>query len=64
MTRRCKRSVKNYEFNDVFDCVDIPVFIHGEDFRLIYANQAYLSIADTDESEALGKLYWEVFPKQ
>jgi PAS domain-containing protein len=56
--------VKNYEFNDVFDCVDIPVFIHGEDFRLIYANQAYLSIADTDESEALGKLYWEVFPKQ
>ena len=64
MTRRCKRSVKNYEFNDVFDCVDIPVFIHGKDFRLIYANQAYLSIADTDESEALGKLYWEVFPKQ
>lgn len=64
MTRRCKRSVKNYEFNDVFDCVDIPVFIHGKDFRLIYANQAYLSIANTDESEALGKLYWEVFPKQ
>ena len=56
--------MKNYDFNDVFDCVDLPVFIHGKDFRLIYANPAYLSIANTAAAEALGKVYWDVFPKQ
>lgn len=56
--------MKHYNFKDVFDFVDIPVFVHGKDFRLIYANQAYLSIANMVEADALGKLYWEVFPKQ
>lgn len=55
------RTMKSYKFNDIFDCVDLPVFIHDKDFRLLYANEAYYAIAHTDESAAIGKVCWACF---
>jgi putative nucleotidyltransferase with HDIG domain/PAS domain S-box-containing protein len=40
-----------------------PVFVHDQKFRLLFANRAYLECADISEQEALGRPYWEVFPK-
>lgn len=51
-------------FHEVLGCVQHPVFVHDKDFRLLYANQAYLSIAEASEADVIGKLFWEVFPKQ
>lgn len=55
--------METYKYKEILDCVDIPVFVHDKDFRLIYVNSAYCAIANTVETAALGKLYWEVFPK-
>lgn len=51
-------------FRKALDCMQIPVFMHDRDFRLIYVNPAYLAAANTVEKNALGELYWKVFPQQ
>ncbi len=41
-----------------------PAFFHDSQFRLILANAAYYLEAGISESEAIGRPYWEVFPKR
>lgn len=43
--------------------MDNPAFFHDSQFRLVFANLAYYREAGVTESEALGKPYWDVFPK-
>lgn len=51
------------EWASVFDAVRDPMFLHDPEGRLIRANAAYLSHAGLSAEEALGRFYWEVFPK-
>ena len=46
----------------IFDAIDDPMFLHDTQFRVLLANHAYCREADVTEAEAVGKLYWEVFP--
>lgn len=50
-------------FRQVFEKMEDPAFFHDPQFRLILANAAYFREAGVTEGEALGKPYWEVFPK-
>jgi len=38
-------------------------FLHDVDGRLIFFNKAYQVLSGMTESEAIGKFYWDVFPK-
>ncbi len=46
----------------ILDAVGGPVFLHDLHYRVILANAAYCRAAGVREADALGKLYWEVFP--
>ncbi|MDD5372185.1 MAG: HD domain-containing protein [Sulfurimonas sp.] len=56
-------AIKGIEWRRIFDSAPDPIFLHDEEFRLMLANNAYLECAGITEEEAIGKLYWEVFPK-
>lgn len=47
----------------ILDIVVDPIFVHDREFRLLYVNRAYLECAGLSAAEALGRPYWEVFPK-
>lgn len=47
----------------IFDAIDDPIFLHDQEYRLLLANCAYLQAAGMEETEAIGKPYWEVFPR-
>lgn len=47
----------------VFDAIDDPVFLHDAEYHLLLANRAYFREAGMAEVEAIGKPYWEVFPR-
>ena len=51
-------------WRDVFDPFHDPVFLHDAQFHLLRANRAYYREAGVTELEALGKPYWEVFPRR
>ena len=56
------------EINDqslslIFDLMPDPAFFHDDQFRLLKANKAYFDIAGMVPDQALGKFYYEVFPK-
>ena len=55
--------IKDNVFRSIFDQMPYPAFFHNEKFQLIYANAAYYHAAGTNSAKALGKVYWEVFPK-
>jgi PAS domain-containing protein len=44
--------------------VDHPAFAHNELFRIAEVNDAYLRAAGMERDAVMGKLYWEIFPKQ
>jgi PAS domain S-box-containing protein/putative nucleotidyltransferase with HDIG domain len=50
-------------FREMFDGMEDPAFFHDGEFRLMLANAAYYREAGVAEKDALGKPYWEVFPK-
>lgn len=50
------------EWRNIFDTSKDPVFLHDKEFRLILGNQAYFKLAGMTQEDALGCLYWEVFP--
>ncbi len=51
------------EWEDTFDSIAAPVFLHDRNFRLIRANKAYQKISGMPFSDIIGRLYYEVFPK-
>lgn len=50
-------------FQQVAEEMENPAFFHDSHFRLIYTNKAYCLEAGVTAPDALGRLYWEVFPK-
>lgn len=51
------------EWEDTFDAITDPIFIHDSEFRILRANRAYQEAAGLQWSEIIGKPYYEVFPK-
>jgi diguanylate cyclase (GGDEF)-like protein/PAS domain S-box-containing protein len=45
------------------DSLNSPIFVHDGEFRLLFANSAYLTRANTSLDQVLGKPYWQVFPE-
>jgi diguanylate cyclase (GGDEF)-like protein/PAS domain S-box-containing protein len=45
------------------DTLSHPVFVHDRDFRILFANSAYLDRAKASLEDILGMPYWQVFPR-
>lgn len=50
------------EWEEAFDTIEDPVFLHDREFRITRANQAYARRAGLPFKEILGRRYWEVYP--
>ncbi|MBI5181385.1 MAG: PAS domain S-box protein [Nitrospirae bacterium] len=51
------------EWEDTFDSIANPIFIHDREFRLIRVNKAYQRISGKSFGDIIGMPYYEVFPK-
>jgi PAS domain S-box-containing protein/putative nucleotidyltransferase with HDIG domain len=47
----------------IFDAIEDPVFLIDAEARVLLTNRAYCRESGVTEAEALGKPYWEVFPR-
>lgn len=57
-----ERAKKQWE--DTFDAIISPLFVHDAEFRIIRANKAYARIAGMSFKDIINKPYFEVFPKR
>jgi len=48
---------------DACDTLSHPIFLHDHEFRILFANRAYLSRAKASLEDILGRPYWQVFPR-
>jgi PAS domain S-box-containing protein len=64
LTQSCRRIERaRHAWTEAFDAIRDPVFLHDKDFRIVRANHAYAAHAGMPIREIIGKLYWQVFPK-
>lgn len=61
-TKELKTAEK--QWSDAFDAVNSPIFLHDQMGNVIKANKAYLKAAACTREQAIGRPYWQVFPKQ
>lgn len=52
-----------YEWPQVFDEINDPIFIHDKEFRILRCNKAYAACARLPMRAIVGKPYWQVFPR-
>ncbi len=50
------------DWNDAFDAINDPIFIHDTDMRIVQANPAYCESAGYDLEDMQGKPYYHFFP--
>ena len=48
---------------DACDTLSHPIFVHDREFRILFANRAYLKYANASIEDILGQPYWQVFPR-
>jgi len=53
----------NRDWNDAFDAIGDPIFIHDAEMRLVQANPAYCERAGESLERLLGQPYYEHFPR-
>ncbi len=51
------------EWNDAFDAISDPIFIHDRDMNIVQANPAYCMRAGHTLEEMAGRPYYEFFPR-
>lgn len=51
------------EWEDTFDSIAAPIFLHDSKFRLIRSNKAYKELSGMDFGDIIGRPYYEIFPK-
>ncbi len=51
------------EWNDAFDAIADPIFIHDRDMNIVQANPAYCERAGRTLEEMAGRPYYEFFPR-
>ncbi len=59
--RRLERISRDW--NDAFDSISHPIFIHDSEMHIVQANPAYCRYAGHTLEEMLGKPYFHFFPK-
>ncbi len=59
--RRLERISRDW--NDAFDAISDPIFIHDSEMRIVQANPAYCERAGHSVEEMLGQPYYNFFPK-
>lgn len=59
--RRLERISKDW--NDAFDAIGDPIFIHDAAMRIVRANPAYCGRAGMTLDQVIGRIYFELFPK-
>lgn len=59
--RRLERISRDW--NDAFDAISDPIFIHDAGMRIVQANPAYCERAEASLEAMLGQPYYEFFPK-
>lgn len=52
------------DWNDAFDAIKDPIFIHDQDMRIVAANPAYAARAGLPREALTGRIYHELFPRQ
>lgn len=52
------------QWEGTFDSIANPIFIHDRQYKVVRANKAYVEIADISFKDAIGKPYYEIFPKR
>lgn len=56
------RKARN-EWENTFDSIAAPIFIHDRDFKIIRCNKAYQEITGFSFQEIINRPYFEVFPR-
>ncbi len=51
------------DWNDAFDAIGDPIFIHDAAMRVVRANPAYCDRAGMTLDQVIGRIYFELFPK-
>lgn len=51
------------EWQDTFDAITDPVFIHDHEYRVIRCNRSYAAAARLGNAAIIGRPYYEIFPK-
>lgn len=51
------------QWEDAFDAMENPIFMHDKGFRVIRANLSYAAHSGMPIKKVIGKVYWEVFPR-
>lgn len=57
---RLERERRNW--NDIFDAIGDPVFVHDEKLNIVQANAAYVRLAGVSLDQMSGRPYFEIFP--
>ena len=55
--------ISKKEWEETFDAISDPIFIHDNEFRIVKANRAYQEASGMPFKEIIGKPYHEVFPR-
>lgn len=58
---RLERERRNW--NDIFDAIGDPVFVHDEKLNIVQANEAYIRAAGMSFEEMSGRPYYDIFPR-
>lgn len=59
--RAVERTKKEWE--ETFDAISDPLFLHDKEFKVMRCNRAYVQAAGMSYQEIIGKPYYEIFPK-
>ena len=63
-SRTAELKVSEQQWSDAFNAVNSPLFIHDRKGRILKANRAYLDLAEVSLENAVGALYWSLFPSR
>jgi|GEM_PF-2338516 len=58
---RVEAGRSNWE--EAFDAIREPIFLHDQAFRIVRANRSYAQLAGLPFRAFIGRPYWEAFPK-
>ncbi|AHE99686.1 PhnD/SsuA/transferrin family substrate-binding protein [Thioalkalivibrio paradoxus] len=50
------------QWNDAFDAISHPIFIHDRDLRVVEANPAFAALSGQPLDALRGRVYWQVLP--
>jgi PAS domain S-box-containing protein/putative nucleotidyltransferase with HDIG domain len=51
------------DWNDAFDAITHPIFIHDATLRVVHANPAYVARSGLTLEQIEGRYYWEIYPR-